>query len=132
LKIKNHLKLDVHRHIYINGNGFRIVTLARKEICLVTWRHITGVLETTFYHYAWYTIDKQVVQKDANSSLIKPWVQTMQATTTLRCILDKSVDHMPHGSHILASGEKVGKCYLLLGNGRNQFQSLIQSIAPLY
>ena len=31
----------------------------------------------------------------------------VQATATLRCILDKSADHMPHRSHVLSSGEKV-------------------------
>jgi hypothetical protein len=31
----------------------------------------------------------------------------VQATTTLRCILDRSVDHMPHRSRTLASGEKA-------------------------
>jgi hypothetical protein len=31
----------------------------------------------------------------------------MQATTTLQCILDRSVDHMPHRSQTLASSKKV-------------------------
>jgi hypothetical protein len=29
------------------------------------------------------------------------------ATATLRCILDRSADHMPHRSRTLASGDKV-------------------------
>ena len=31
----------------------------------------------------------------------------MQATATLRCIVDKSADHMPHRSRVLTCGKKV-------------------------
>ena len=41
---------------------------------------------------------------------------TVQAIATLRCILEKSMDHMPHRSCILSSSEKVVKkgssCYV--------------------
>jgi hypothetical protein len=39
--------------------------------------------------------------------LLKPQAHTMQVMATLRCILDRSADHMPHRSQILVFGEKV-------------------------
>jgi hypothetical protein len=66
-----------------------------------------GVPKTTFYCYTGYAIDSRAAQKHENSSLVKPRAQTMQAIATLRCILDKSADHMPHRSRTLASGKKV-------------------------
>ena len=48
-----------------------------------------------------------VAQLHANSGLQKPRAHTVQATATLRCILEKSTDHMPHKSRVLSSGEKV-------------------------
>ena len=48
-----------------------------------------------------------VAQMHGNTGLCKPRPHTIQATATLRCILDKSVDHMPHRSRVLASGKKV-------------------------
>ena len=43
----------------------------------------------------------------SNTGLRKPRPRTIQATATLRCILDKSAHHMPHRSQVLASGKKV-------------------------
>ena len=48
-----------------------------------------------------------VAQLHGNSGLQKPRAHTVQATATLRCILEKSADHMPHRSHVLSFGEKV-------------------------
>ena len=48
-----------------------------------------------------------VAQLRGNSGLRKPRAHTVQATATLRCILEKSANHMPHKSRVLSSGEKV-------------------------
>ena len=66
-----------------------------------------GVLESTFYRYAKYASQDTVAQLHGNSGLCKPRAHTIQTTTTLRCILEKSADHMPHRSRLLSSGEKV-------------------------
>jgi hypothetical protein len=65
------------------------------------------VPETTFYRYAGYTVKGRPAQKHGNSGLLKPQAHIMQATVTLRCILDRSANHMPHRSRTLASSEKV-------------------------
>ena len=66
-----------------------------------------GVSESTFYFYAKYASQNMVAQLHGNSGLQKPRAHTVQATATLRCILEKSADHMPHRSRVLSSGEKV-------------------------
>jgi hypothetical protein len=62
-KFKNHLKLDVHRQIHANVEGRWIVTLEGEDVCLAAWRHIMGVLETTFYRYIGYATDGRQAQK---------------------------------------------------------------------
>ena len=93
---RNHLKLDVHQQIHINAHGCQVVTLEGEDVCLAPWKHLMGVPETTFYHYAGYASEGQLAQKHGNSSLLKPQAHIVQATTTLRCILDRSANHMPH------------------------------------
>jgi hypothetical protein len=66
-----------------------------------------GVPETTFYRYARYAAEGRPAQKHGNSGLLKPRAYTVQATATLKYILDRSVDHFLHRSRTLAYGEKV-------------------------
>ena len=42
-----------------------------------------------------------------NLDLKKPRMHTLQATATLRLLLENTADHMPHKSRTLESGEKV-------------------------
>jgi hypothetical protein len=54
------------------------------------------VLETTFYCYARYAADCRPALKFGNFGLLKLQEHSVQGTATLRCILDRTVDHMPH------------------------------------
>jgi hypothetical protein len=93
-EFKNHLKLDIHWQIHVNVEGCRVVTLEGEEVCLAAWRYIMEVPETTFYRYAGYAAEERPIQKYGNSGLLKPRAHVVQAMATLRCILDKSTDHM--------------------------------------
>ena len=66
-----------------------------------------GVPESTFCRYAKYASQNMVAQLHGNSGLCKPRAYTIQATATLRSILEKLVDNMLHRSQILLSGDKV-------------------------
>jgi hypothetical protein len=106
-EFKNHLKLNVHKQIHADIEGRQVVMLEGEDVCLAAWRHIIGVPETTFYRYAGYAADGRPAQKHGNSGLLKPREHSMQATATLRCILHRLADHMPHRTRTLPSGEKV-------------------------
>ena len=97
----------------MNAQGCRVLILEGEDVYLVAWKHIMGVLETTIYRYAGYASEGRPVQKHGNCGLLKPWAYTVQATMTLRCILDRFADHMPHRSRTLASSEKVVSKVLL-------------------
>ena len=102
-----HMKLDVHRQTRTEHDGRKVVTLEGLDVCHSAWRHIMGVSESTFYRYAKYASQNMVAQLHGNSGLRKPRPHTVQATATLKCILEKSADHMLHKSRVLSSGEKV-------------------------
>lgn len=55
-EFKNHLKLEVHRQIYGDGNEKKVMMLDGIKVCLAAWQHRMEVLETTYYCYASYTI----------------------------------------------------------------------------
>jgi hypothetical protein len=51
------------------------------------------------------------IDQHSNVGTTKPQIHTLQATTTLCLMLEQSVDHMPHKTRILETGEKVvSKC----------------------
>ncbi len=106
-KFRNHMKLEVHRQIHRDSAGRRVVTLEGIDVCLIAWRHIMGVPETTFHRYAKLAAEGRGAQEHGNTGLRKSRSHTVQATATLRCILHRSADHMPHRSRVLSSGEKV-------------------------
>ena len=65
------------------------------------------VSESTFYCYAKSASQNMVAQLHGNLGLHKPRAHIITASATLRCILEKSADHMLYRSHVLSSGEKV-------------------------
>ena len=94
-QFRSHLKLDVHRQSRTESNRRKIVTLEGVDVCHEAWRHIMVVPESTFYRYAKHAAENMVAQMRGNTGLRKPRPHTVQATATLRCILDKSSNHMP-------------------------------------
>jgi hypothetical protein len=62
-EFKNHLKFDIHRQIYADAEGCRVVTLEGEEVCLAIWRHIMEVPKITSYNYARYIIEERLAQK---------------------------------------------------------------------
>ena len=71
------------------------------------WMHIFGVLESTFYHYQTYMNNGREALDYGNKGLVKPRKHTQQVAASLKCILEKQSDCMPHRTKTLKTGEKV-------------------------
>jgi hypothetical protein len=73
-----------------------------------------SVSQATFFRYAKAATEGVKVGHHRNQGLKKLRNHTLQAITILRCLLEKSVDHMPHKSTTLLSGEIVVTMILYL------------------
>jgi hypothetical protein len=65
------------------------------------------VSRATFFRYAEAATSGLRARQHGNYGSKKPREHTMQAIATLRCLLEKSADHMPHRSTTMLSGETV-------------------------
>ena len=90
------MKTDVHRHIHEDARRRKMVTIEGINVCLHAWMLIAGIAESTFYRYLKYMKANQKARDHGNTGLLKPREHTQQATTSLKCILDREVDHMLH------------------------------------
>jgi hypothetical protein len=101
------MKTEVHRHVHRDARGRRMVTVEEIPVCMRAWMHISGVPESTFYRYQTYMNDGREALDHGNTGLVKPRKHTQQAAASLKCILEKQADHMPHRTRTLKTGEKV-------------------------
>lgn len=106
-KLKSLVKLDVHRCFHYDKFGKKMVTLEGIDVCPKAWMFIMGVPKTTFYRDALKAAEGVRASNHGNLGTKKPRESTVQATATLKCLLDRSADHMPHKGRTLSSGEKV-------------------------
>ena len=97
-KHKAFMKMDVHRHIHQDVRGKRMVTIEEINVYLHAWMHIAGVLESTFYRYLKYMKEDREARDHGNTGSEKTREHTEQATASLKCILDREADDMPHRS----------------------------------
>jgi hypothetical protein len=69
------------------------------------------VLRAKYYRWKVNASSGMRADQHGNVGTTKPQIHTLQATTTLRQMLEQSVDHMPHKTTTLETGEKVvSKC----------------------
>ena len=101
------MKTEVHRVVHRDARGRKMVTVEGISVCMRAWMHISGVPQATFYRYQAYARANREASEHGNTGLAKPRKHTQQATATLKCILEKEADHMPHRTRTTKSGEKV-------------------------
>ena len=65
------------------------------------------VSSRTFYCNAKFVVASHGMQNHGNANLHKPRSHTAIATATVGAILDRHVDHMPHNTCVLLSGERI-------------------------
>ena len=101
------MKTEVHRQVHRDSRGRRMVIVEEIPVCMRAWMHIFGVPESTFYRYQTYMNNGREALDHGNKRLLKPRKHTQQAAASLKCILDKQADHMPHRTRTLKTREKV-------------------------
>ena len=76
-------------------------------MCPTAWCLIHSVSRATYHRYKGRAKSGVRPEPHGNLGTKKPRLQTLQATATLRTLLENSADQMPHKSKTLPSGEKV-------------------------
>jgi hypothetical protein len=108
---KSHRLLDVHRQIHHNSDGNEMITLEGCDVRPVAWYTIMGVSRATYYQWKVNASSGMRADQHGNVGTIKLRIHTLQATATLRQMLEQSADHMPHKTTTLEIGKKVvSKC----------------------
>jgi hypothetical protein len=107
VRLRTHLKLDVHRQFHNDSNGIRVVMLEGINVCSTAWQLIMGVSRATFFRYAETATSGHRAKHHRDYSSKKPREHTVQAIATLRCMLEKFADHMPHRLTTMPTGETV-------------------------
>ena len=105
-KFRAHMKTEVHRAVHKDARGRRMVMVEGISVCMRAWMHIFGVPQATFYRYQAYARANREASEHGNTGLAEPRKHTQQATATLKCILEKEADHMPHRKRTTKSGER--------------------------
>ena len=107
------MKTDMYRLVHRNAHGRRMVTEEGINVCMRAWMHIFGVSEATFNRYEKQAKVNVEAREHGNTGLAKTRKHIEQATTTLKCILEREVDHMLHRTRTTKSGEKEVSMILL-------------------
>lgn len=120
--------LDVHRTKFRSSDGHEdLVMLEFKEVCIKGWKLIHGVADRTFRRYSKQAKDGERTRPHGNLGKSKPRSSTLQATETLRTLVDGLADQMPY-TCTLPSGERVPQKILPRGIRWNQFLPQINKV----
>ena len=84
-----------------------MVIVEEIPVCMRAWMHISGVPESTFYRYQMYMNNGREALDHGNKGQLKSRKHTQQVAASLKCVLEKQADHMPHRTRTVKTGEKV-------------------------
>ena len=97
----------MHRQIHRDNDGKEWITLKGREVCPTAWWIIHGIARATYYRYKEKAVAGKQAEVHGNVGSKKPRMHTLQATATLRLLIQSDADRMPHKTRTLESGEKV-------------------------
>ena len=107
VRLRMYEKLDVHRQFHNDGNGNQVITLEGINVCSTAWQLIIGVSRVTFFRYTEAATSSHRTRHHGNYGSKKPREHTLQAIAILRCMLEKSTDHMPHRLTTMPTGKTL-------------------------
>ena len=89
---RKHVLLEVHRQIHRDARGKDMITLEGIEVCPTAWSLIHSVSRATFHRYKGQAESGMRPEPHGNLGSKKPRLQTLQATATLRTLLQSTAD----------------------------------------
>ena len=84
-----------------------MIRLEGCDVCSMAWYTIMGVLRSTYYRWKVNASNGMCADQHGNVGTTKPRIHMLQATATLRQMLEQSADHMLHKTTTLENREKV-------------------------
>ena len=126
IQTKFYLKLFDERHEYVitsaghihnfDEYGFlKVITLDGMEVCVPAWYIIHGISKSAYHTYAAMYKGGVLSGDHGNKGVKRPRVGTVQATGTMKSIIDESTDQMPHQMRDISNGRMDTLKYLLAG-----------------
>ena len=107
-KSRNAIKLSVHRAFhYCPMSGQKLAVVEGKSVCFKAWRFIYDISPENFSRFK-KMVDAGIrAQRHGNTSKQRRCTSMLQATATMRTLLEGRAESMPHRSHTNPEGEKV-------------------------
>lgn len=99
--------LGVHGQVHKNEEGREMVTLANREICPQAWCIIHGYNKSSFNRFKTMAKGGVLLSQHGNLGSKKQRAHMVEATATLRLLVENSAEQMPHKSKTLENGEQV-------------------------
>ena len=99
--------LKVHRQVHKDSNGKEWITLKGREVCPSALQTIRAISRATYYRYKEMAMLGKQVEDHGNLGSKKPRKHTMQATATLRVMIEDDADRMPNKTRTLNLRERV-------------------------
>jgi hypothetical protein len=89
-----------------------MITPESIDLCPIAWYTIMDVSRATYYHWKENAKNGMCTNHHINLGSKKLWIHTLQATATLRLMLEQSANHMPHKMQTLETRMKIVSKYL--------------------
>jgi hypothetical protein len=80
--------LDVHWQVHRDSLGHEMITFEGIDVCHVAWYTIVGISRATYYRWKGNAVEGMRAEQYGNLGTKKPRTHTLQATATLRLMLE--------------------------------------------
>ena len=103
-------------HFFDGNPNFKVITLEGMEVCIPGWYIIHGISKSAYHTYALMYKEGVLLEDHGNKRVKRPRVGTVQATGSMKSIIDESTDQMPHQMRGIGNRRMDTLKYLPAGN----------------
>ena len=105
-----------HIHNFDGDENRKVITLDGMEVCIPAWYIIHGISKSAYHTYALMYKEGVLSGDHGNKGVKRPRVGTVQATGTMKAIIDENADQMPHQMRGIGHGRMDTLKYLSAGH----------------